>query len=131
MLKIKDNGSCDRCGEDEYQMHIFYNCPNTNDVFYWFKNVLFYLCSIKKDSFLRIFMLDFKCKSNKCNNVALVLIVEYLYVLWISKKKSYPSEEILKFLKSKLIYSKWLLEHMLNNNMKKYFNSKYIRHDFT
>ena len=130
MLKIKDDGSCDRCGEEEYQMHIFYTCTYTKDVFMWFKNVLFNICSIKRDSFLRILMLDFKCRNEKCNNVALVLIVDYLYVLWVSKKKYYDSVDILKFLKSKLMYSKWLYECLFKKGMQKVFNDKYIGYDF-
>ena len=130
MLKIRTDGSCDRCGEDEFQMHIFYTCPVIKDVFIWFKTVLYNLCTIERDNILRILMLDFKCKNNKCNNVAVVLIVDYFYVLWVSKKKCYETTDILKFLKSKLTYSKWLFERLLNRNMSNYFNSKYIMYDF-
>ena len=130
MLKIKTDSACDRCGQEETSIHIFYTCPFIKDILLWFQEVLFKLCNVEKNSYLKIFMLDFRCKTKKISNVALVLIVDYLYVLWVSKKKDYSCEKILSFLKSKIVYSRWLLGYLLNIKMKTYFDMKYINYDF-
>ena len=76
-------------------------------------------------------MMDFNCTTTKGNNVAAVLIVDYLYVLWISRNKNYGHVQILKFLKNKFVYSRWVLECLLNIRLEKYFSKKYIIYDFT
>ena len=38
MLKIRDNGKCNKCGEAEYSLHIFYFCRDIGIIVKWFQD---------------------------------------------------------------------------------------------
>ena len=130
MLKIRDNGNCDKCGEVEYSLHIFYFCKNIQCVVKWFQNILIKLGNMSSSQFLRTLMLDFKASDRKYDNMITLLISDYLYVLWLSKKKEYNTDQTLNFLKNKFNYSRWITKCLLKDNMNAYFPNAYVNYIF-
>ena len=130
MLKIRQNSDCDKCGETEYSLHIFYFCKNIRVVRDWFVGILFNLCNISRSEVLNAFLLNFEYRDKKHDNLVLLLITDYLYVLWISKKKNYNNQEIFSFLKRKFNYSRWFIKTVFGNIFTLSFPSKYLDYQF-
>ena len=130
MLKLRTNGRCERCGESEYIMHLVYFCNFIRPTLRYFQNTLLETCNIKNDRFLNTLLFNFVYKTKKEFNTAVILIVGYLYVVWVSKKHEYTKEETLEFVKSIFHYDRWILNMSLKDNVKTLFTKKYIDYRF-
>ena len=130
MLNIRDNGNCDKCGEAEHSLHIFYFCEGIRNIRNWFMNILSRLCNISSSEVLNALLLNFKYCEAKHDNLVLIVISDYLYVLWISRMKNYDNQQIFLYLKNKFKYSRWLIKCLLEKNITELFPKKYIDYEF-
>ena len=129
MLRIRDNGNCDKCGAEENSLHIFYFCENIKPIVTGFRNVLVKMGMRKECNLIDVLMLNFSSKDEKVTNVISLLVSDYLYVLWVSKKKDYCNDQTFEYLKSKLNYSRWTLKCLLKDHIS-YFPRIYINFEF-
>ena len=130
ILSIKESDQCDNCQEPEYILHIFYFCSYIMPILMYFKCVLFHICNINKDNFLSTLMFNFKYKTKKDYNSAMILIVGYLYAIWVSKKKKYTKDETIAYVKSKFCYDRWLMKNVYKENLTQVFTKEYTNYVF-
>ena len=57
-------------------------------------------------------MFDFKYKTLKDRNSAVIMIVGYIYAVWVSKNNRYNKLETCAFVKGKLCYDRWILKNL-------------------
>ena len=57
-------------------------------------------------------MFDFKYKTLKDRNSAVIMIVGYIYAVCISKNNRYNKREICDFVKGKLCYDRCILKNL-------------------
>ena len=125
LLKIRDNGNCESCGNPENAFHIFYFCKTIKYVVNWFERVVRDTCELESYNWLKILLYDIKGKSRKDRNTTIILITTYLYCLWISRKKGHNISQSIGFLKGRLYYQRWLMRNIFGNNIKLYITTKY------
>ena len=65
MLKIKDNSDCEKCGESEHQLHIFYFCKSIKYCVNWFQKILLKVCELCSYKFLEIVLYNIVLKNKK------------------------------------------------------------------
>ena len=126
ILSIKESDKCDNCEEPEYILHVFYFCRYIRSILEYFKSVLFEICDINNDNFLRTLMFNFKYKTKKDYNSAIILIVGYMYAIWVSKKRKYTKDETIAYVKSKFCYDRWLMKNLYKDNLNQVFTKEYI-----
>ena len=130
MLKIRDNESCERCGDPENAFHIFYFCKTIKCVVDWFENFLKNTCKIDSYNWLKILLFEIQSHSKIDKDTAVLLITNYLYCMWIGRKKGYNVLQIIGFLKGRLCYQRWLIRKRFGNNTKLYITERYENYVF-
>ena len=119
MLNIRQDDNCISCDEREESMHIFYCCKHIKEIVLYFKLILNRCCNIWYDNFMRVIMFDFNSRSKKDEYTAVLLIVDYIYCIWISRIKEYNNIRKKEFLFWKIRNTKHLILNILKDNSRK------------
>ena len=126
IMKIRNSESCDFCDEQEFTMHIFYFCRKIKLFLSWFRLKLSSVCSISNRNWMNILFFDFDYNTNRDRNAAVILICNYLYVVWIGRSKNLDENEMISYFKGKLSYCKGMLKLVYGEKLKKLVTKDFL-----
>ena len=125
-MKLRDSENCEFCNDIEFTMHIFYFCSKIKNFFNWFCIKLASMCSITNNNWLKLLFFDFDCKTNRDRNTAIILICNYLYVVWIGRTKNLDEREMICYFKGRLNFSKWTLKEVYRDKLRKLVTKEFL-----
>ena len=125
-MKLRDSENCEFCNDIEFTMHIFYFCSKIKNFFNWFCIKLASMCSITNNNWLKLLFFDFDCKTNRDRNTAIILVCNYLYVVWIGRTKNLNEREMICYFKGRLNFSKWTLKLVYRDKLRKLVTKEFL-----
>ena len=125
-LRIKDTNTCSDCGDIENQLHVFYFCRRKRPVLNWFQCTVNRICKLRDCINLKTLFYDINCTSKAKRNTVIIFVTCFLYCIWIGHSTGQDNETIIKHLKNKLCYQRWLLKIRFKDDAKRYVMKEYL-----
>ena len=122
-MKQINSPLCPFCNVLEDNIHMFLKCKYIQNILDYFKYILCVVCNVDHVNLEKIIYLDFKFKTKKQMNTAIILTVHYISTIWYNRCKD--AEINSSLFKANIINHQKLLSLILKEKLQNVFTEKY------
>ena len=122
-MKQINSPLCPFCNVLEDNIHMFLKCKYIQNILDYFKYILCVVCNVDQVNLEKIIYLDFKFKTKKQMNTAIILTVHYISTIWYNRCKN--AEINSSLFKANIINHQKLLSLILKEKLQNVFTEKY------